>query len=172
MAEVYGFDEGWSAGWMRDRGLPVLSRDELAGQTGTFDVVSAIEVIEHVSEPVSVMTHIASLLKPGGLFFLTTGNAEPHRRRLDRWSYVQTDVHVAFFEPRTLARAYDRSGLVPYHVGFLPGHEDIIRYKVLKAMHIRSRHPIERLVPWSLVSRVVDRRHRVSAQPLARRPLA
>jgi SAM-dependent methyltransferase len=168
---TYGFDEGWSATWMQDHGLALLTRDQLDEYRGSFDVITAIEVLEHVSDPVAVMADISSLLKPGGLFFLTTGNAEPHRRRLTRWAYVHPDVHVAYFEPRTLARVYEASGLEPYSVGFLPGHDDIIRYKVLKTLRVRSSNWLERLMPWPLLSRIVDRRHRVSAQPLARRPV-
>lgn len=169
MPEVYGFDEGWPAQWMLDHNLPLLTRVDLETRVGTFDVVTAIEVIEHVSDPVAVATHIASLLKPGGLFLLTTGNAEPHRRRLASWSYVNPDVHVAYFEPRTLEALYDRSDLVPFAAGFLPGYEDIVRYKVLKVLRVSSRNWLERAIPWKLVSRIIDRRHKVTALPLARR---
>ena len=165
-----GFDEGFSAEWMTEHSLPVLSLDELAAREGTFDVVTAIEVIEHVTEPVAVMGQIASLLKPGGIFVLTTGNAEPHRDDLTSWSYVHPDIHIAYFEPRTLDALYRRCGLEPYDAGFVPGLDDVIRYKVLKTMGLRSQHAFERVVPWSVASHVVDRRHKVSAQPFARRP--
>jgi hypothetical protein len=108
------------------------------------------------------MTQIAALLKPGGVFFLTTGNAEPHSEALLRWSYVHPDAHVSYFEPRTLSELYKRVGLEPLEAGFLPGHEDIIRYKVLKTLRLRSRNAVERLLPWRTVSRIVDRRHRVT----------
>jgi SAM-dependent methyltransferase len=168
--DVYGFDDGWAAEWAGQNGIPFLRRDELAVHEGTFDVVSAIEVVEHVPDPLSLMTQIAALLKPGGVFFLTTGNAEPHRDALTRWSYVHPDVHVSYFEPRTLAEVYKRVGLEPLTGGFLPGYEDIIRYKVLKTLRLSSRNILERLVPWRLAGRVVDRRHKITAQPLARKP--
>ena len=146
--------------WMRDHHIPSLTAQELGEQAGTFDVITAIEVVEHLTDPVGAMGHIASLLKPGGHFFLTTGNAEPHRDRLERWSYVHPDVHVTYFEPRTLVEVYRRAGLESHAAGFLPGHADIIRYKVLKTMGIRNRNVLERMVPWRLVSRVVDRRRK------------
>ena len=170
VVDVHGYDDGFSARWMRDHSIPSLTADELGELSGTFDVITAIEVIEHLTDPVGAMTHIASLLKPGGHFFLTTGNAEPHRSHLDRWSYVHPDVHIAYFEPRTLAAVYERAGLEPVAAGFMPGLDDIIRYKVLKTIGVRNRNVIEQIVPWRLVSRVVDRRHKVSAQPHARRP--
>jgi SAM-dependent methyltransferase len=171
IAEAYGFDEGWGADWMASQGLPLLRRDELGAYEGTFDVITAIEVIEHVTDPVGVMTHVNSLLKPGGWFFLTTGNAEPHLRRLLNWSYVNPDVHVGYFQPRTLATVYEKAGLDAEYRGFLPGHDDIIRYKVLKTLRLHRRNPIERLLPWRVLAKPVDWRHRVTAHPLGRKPV-
>ena len=72
--------------------------------------------------------------------------------------------------PTSFAALYRRVGLEPFNIGFGPGFADIIRYKVLKTLRISSRNAVERIVPWTLASRLVDRRHRVTAQPLARRP--
>jgi hypothetical protein len=85
---------------------------------------------------------------------------------------VHPDVHVTYFEPRTLACLYERAGLEVVRGGFVPGLDDIIRYKVLKTIGVRNRNRFERLVPWPLASRLVDRRHKVSAQPYARKPLS
>jgi SAM-dependent methyltransferase len=171
MSEVYGFDEGYSADWMTQHGLPVLKESELIEHQGSFDVITAIEVIEHTVDPVGFMKQIATLLKPGGLFFLTTGNAQPHRDQLAKWSYVHPDVHVSYFEPSTLECLYERCNLEPVRAGFVDGYDDIIRYKVLKTLRVKSRNRLEGLVPWSAASRIVDWRHRVTQQPLAVRPI-
>jgi SAM-dependent methyltransferase len=166
--EVIGYDEGWPAAWMLAHGRSLATRHDLdCHHKSTFDVVTAIEVLEHVSDPVAVLTHISSLLKPGGLFFMTTGNAQPHRNRLAKWNYVNPDIHVSYFEPTTLAEAYRRAGLVPFFPGFLPGYDDIIRYKILKNLRVESRNRFEALLPWRAITRVVDYRHRITAHPLA-----
>jgi SAM-dependent methyltransferase len=60
--------------------VPLLSWDlddeGLAGKVGTFDLVVAIEVIEHVENPAAFLRTIASTLTPGGVAVLTTPNVE------------------------------------------------------------------------------------------------
>jgi 2-polyprenyl-6-hydroxyphenyl methylase / 3-demethylubiquinone-9 3-methyltransferase len=48
--------------------------EELAAEPRRFDVVSAMEVVEHVAEPTRFVATAASLLKPGGLFLSSTIN--------------------------------------------------------------------------------------------------
>ena len=75
------------------------------------------------------------LLKPSGIFFRTTGNSGPFSNRLLRWSYyVVPEVHISFFELRTLALCLTKTGFEPDHPGLVAGFEDIIQFKVLKAL--------------------------------------
>ena len=140
----------------------------LAALRGTLDIVTAIEVLEHVVDPLAELAKIRSLLRRDGLLFLTTGNAAPHRDKLPAWGYVIPEIHVSLFEPRTLATALERSGFVPIYPGYAPGWDDIIRFKILKTLRIKSTNAVERMVPWPLVSRFVDWRLRPSAQPIGR----
>jgi SAM-dependent methyltransferase len=168
---IFGYEDGYAADFLEAERIPRFSSAQLASQAGTFDVVTAIEVLEHSTDPNATLTQITSLLRPGGTVFLTTGNAEPFADRLTTWSYTAVpDVHVSFFEPTTLAGAMTRAGLEPLTPGYGPGFDDIIRYKVLKGLGVRRRSVWERLMPWPLVSRVVDRKYRVSAMPAGRRP--
>jgi len=48
--------------------------EELGAEERLFDVVSAMEVIEHVADPKSFVAAAASLVKPGGLFLASTLN--------------------------------------------------------------------------------------------------
>jgi SAM-dependent methyltransferase len=45
---------------------------DLAFPDGHFDVVSMLAVIEHIAEPEPVMAEVARVLRPQGLFVLTT----------------------------------------------------------------------------------------------------
>ena len=48
--------------------------EDLAAEPRRFDVVSAMEVIEHAADPKSFVAAAASLVKPGGLFLASTLN--------------------------------------------------------------------------------------------------
>lgn len=169
---VVGHETGWIADRARAAGVPMLTSQELSVREGQFDVITAIEVLEHVPDPIATLRQLKGLLKPGGTLFITTGNARPFRGRLPAWAYVVPEVHVSFFEPETLAAAMRHAGLEPSFPGFVPGFADIIRFKVLKNLRLRRRHTMERLVPWGLAARAIDARFGISAQPIANRPRA
>lgn len=51
--------------------------DYATAQAGTFDVITCLELLEHVPEPASVIAACKTLLKPGGHLFLSTINRNP-----------------------------------------------------------------------------------------------
>ncbi len=164
--DAVGFEEGWIRDKAAGYGIPFLDAGQLEAAEGTFDVVTAIEVLEHVPDPVAVLKQIRRLLKPGGLFFATTGNARPFRDRLLSWRYVRPEIHISFFEPETLARALELAGFRPEFPGFLPGFDDVIRFKFLKNLHRRRRAWVYQAVPWGVLTRLIDRRLQISGHPI------
>lgn len=54
------------------------SAEEIAAQEpGSFDVVTCLEMLEHVPDPASVVDACARLVKPGGKVFFSTINRNP-----------------------------------------------------------------------------------------------
>jgi 2-polyprenyl-3-methyl-5-hydroxy-6-metoxy-1,4-benzoquinol methylase len=168
--DATGYEQGWCVDLLRKSGVPTIDEDDFERYGERFDVVSGIEVIEHTPDPVSVLRTIRRLLKPGGVVFMTTGNAEPFHDRITGWRYVTPEVHISYFEPRTLARALQASGLDPEFPGYGPGWDDIIRYKLLMSLRRKWSSPLEGAVPWRLLARAVDARLKLSAQPVGRAP--
>jgi SAM-dependent methyltransferase len=164
---VAGFEEGWIAEEARRNNINILASADLDGLNGSFDIVTAIEVLEHVLHPNEVLSRIRKLLKPGGLFFCTTGNSAPFRRNLLEWGYVVPEVHVGFFNPKSMSAALERADFSVQAGRFLPGFEKIIRFKILKTLGFKRDSLVFNLVPWSIVSRVVDSKYRISELPMA-----
>jgi 2-polyprenyl-6-hydroxyphenyl methylase/3-demethylubiquinone-9 3-methyltransferase len=70
---------------------------------GRFDVVTCMEMLEHVPDPASVIRALADLLKPGGQVFLSTLNRTPMAFALG----IVGAEYVARLLPRGTHR-YDR----------------------------------------------------------------
>lgn len=162
-----GFEEGWIADQARGRGIPILKRSDLSALNGQLDVVTAIEVFEHIPDPVDCLKQIRALLKPGGLLFFTTGNAQPFRGNFFKWGYVRPEIHVSYFEPRTLDRALQAAGFRTEYPRAIPGFDDILRFKILKNLGRKKRSLAEKMLPWPWLTRLANWRYKIRAHPIA-----
>lgn len=72
VAKLHGLETGISVDYQR------ITVEELAEQQPeSFDVVTCLEMLEHVPSHASVIAACAKLLKPGGQLFLSTLNRNP-----------------------------------------------------------------------------------------------
>lgn len=164
--DIVGFDEGWAASLGREDGTQILTASELSETEGMFDFCSAIEVFEHIADPLAAFRQIRRVLKPGGILFLTTGNAKPWRSNLLNWGYTSCpDVHISFYEPETLELCMTESGLLPKRIDNFDLYSDIIKFKILKNIGLKNKKLLIDALPWKIISKMVDLRYQVSAQP-------
>lgn len=95
-----------------------------AGLKQTFDVVFALEIIEHVTDPAQFMTEVAALVKPNGLVIFSTLNRTAKSYTLGiiaaeyllRWVPAGTHRWKKFVKPSELARLARQAGLSPHHI--------------------------------------------------------
>ena len=163
---AHGFEQGSIAASALAVGIPMLSATALSEYTGSFDVVTAIEVLEHTVDPLAELKTIRGLLRPGGLLFLTTGNAAPFAARLTHWSYVVPEIHISFFEPGTLEYALNKCGFRPARVPADDGFDQILKFKVLKNLRVRRRNFLTDLIPASPLAAAAERKVRLSEHPV------
>lgn len=88
-------------------------------QPGRFDVLTCMEMLEHVPEPASTIGACAKLVKPGGWLFFSTLNRNPKSflfaivgaEYLLNLLPKGTHEYARFIRPSELARACRESGL-------------------------------------------------------------
>ena len=106
-------------------GQAVEYRLESSRETGArgevFDVVTCMEMLEHVADPAAVLRDIHALLKPGGWAFFSTINRTLKARLgavyaaeyLLRLVPQGTHQYDWFIKPAELSRMAERAGLTP-----------------------------------------------------------
>jgi SAM-dependent methyltransferase len=105
----------------RNKGLDVVSAADVLATfpEGHFDVATAFEVVEHVSNPGSEAQMLARVLRPGGLLYCTTPNFDSLTRRLlgPRWRVISYPEHLVYFTASTLANWLEPYGFRPLSIG-------------------------------------------------------
>jgi SAM-dependent methyltransferase len=170
--ELTGHDVGSYARLLATAdGFRILDPTQLAREPdASCDLISMVEVIEHLPQPLEPLRLAARLLKPGGLLLLTTGNLDSPvaRRQGIHYRYCAPEIHVSLFNPRCLATLYRQAGLEPCQVRY----HGAVQFKVLKTL--RHRPALRPLARFGLrlppVVRLVDWLYGVSAMPCAFKP--
>ena len=97
------------------------SSRETAARGEVFDVVTCMEMLEHVADPAAVLRDIHALLKPGGWAFFSTIN-RTLKARLGAVYAAEYLLHLVpqgthqydwFIKPAELSRMAERAGLAP-----------------------------------------------------------
>ena len=99
----------------------------LPDESGVFDVITCMEMLEHVTDPQLVIQHASRLLKPGGLLFLSTINRtiKAYASAIVAAEYVlnllprQTHDYEKFIKPSELAMMLRNVGLDMFSISGL-----------------------------------------------------
>jgi len=101
----------------RSVGCPVLFPEEAAAEwAGWADVVTLMNVLEHVSDPYALLVQLKRILKPEGLLLIDVPNNSVVSMRgslRQRWPELDLGEHINHFVPATLDRLLIRAGFVP-----------------------------------------------------------
>ncbi len=96
-----------------------ITAEGLVAEGASFDVVCAMEVVEHVRNMPALVASAAALVKPGGLLFVSTLNrtlksfalAIVGAEYILRWVPAGTHQWEKFITPRELMQAIETTGL-------------------------------------------------------------
>lgn len=92
--------------------VPARIVEEAGFPDASFDVVSLVEVLEHLADPVPVLRQANRVLRPDGLLYLQTPDLGCVEARLlkHRWVMLYVNSHWFFYSDRPLRRLLQRTG--------------------------------------------------------------
>lgn len=81
---------------------------------GPYDVVTLIDVIEHIANPLETLKHIRSILGRDGIIAVVTPDIGAFAARLFGWKWWHCRVaHIGYFNRRTLEYIFNKAGFRP-----------------------------------------------------------
>ena len=119
--EVYGTElSEESAKICSDKGISVQQVKIKEAQFGTemFDVITSFEVIEHINNPQEELSVFKSILRKGGLVYITTPNFNSLLRyRLgSSYNIITYPEHLSYYTTRTLKKVFAISGFKTFKI--------------------------------------------------------
>lgn len=106
----------WACRYGRERfGLTMLNEDILKVQLEpeSFDVILMSHVIEHLPDPVTIVSRLAHLLKPNGVLMICTPYSDSLGAKLfgRHWLYYLPNEHLHLFNDSSMTKVIESSGL-------------------------------------------------------------
>ena len=87
----------------RARNIEIVGADfdDIAKLSAEFDIVVAMDVIEHAENPAALLDSMSRAVRSGGLLMVSTGNTEswPWRMMGSRYWYCTVSEHISFINP-------------------------------------------------------------------------
>lgn len=119
VAELHTLESGVTVTYRR-----VAVETLAAEQPASFDIVTCMEMLEHVPDPASVVAACGRLVRPGGHIFFSTLNRNPKSylmaiigaEYLLRWLPRGTHEYGRFIRPAELGRWIRQAGLEISHL--------------------------------------------------------
>lgn len=99
----------------REKGINMYygSLHENCFDAESFDVITSLEVIEHINTPKNEIKSFKKLLRIGGLVYITTPNFNSLLRYKLKEKYINVIIypeHLSYYVPNTLNRAFTQCG--------------------------------------------------------------
>jgi SAM-dependent methyltransferase len=151
--EAWGIEPTPSAAAATAKGVRVVGGlDDPGLEAASFGLVTAFDIIEHLPQPMDLLTGARRLVAPDGYLVVETPNWASVGRRVKggRWAQVRPPEHINFFDPAALTALVRRAGFEPVLTD--TPHEGSINAAVLSLY----RGPWHRAVAQATVGRALQ----------------
>lgn len=102
------------------RGLNIITGDLLEAKfpSNHFEIITMLEVIEHLSEPMKYLEEIKRILSNDGTLIVSTPNVDYFLAKLrrEKWWGYKIIGHIHFFSIKTMSEMLDKLGLEIYRI--------------------------------------------------------
>jgi len=139
---------------------------------GNFDVITCMDVLEHLYEPREVLRKVCKWLKPGGIFYVFVPNVMSWEARIFRsyWYGLDLPRHLHHFSANSLAALATSVGLRQVHMGtppvcFLEESTQVLFDDLARRAGLRQA-PLDLTTKPGMAWRVVRKGLRISIEPL------
>ena len=99
----------------QDRDIRIIGNDFFGTpiESGTYGVITAMNIIEHMPDPGAFIRRAADSLGDGGILVIETGDVHSRYARLmgEYWGYYHLPEHVSFLSREVLVKLMQQSGL-------------------------------------------------------------
>ena len=97
-------------------GIPVEigTLEQARFEEASFDIITLWDVIEHLPNPHDTISYVSRFLKPGGFFFVSTGDiSSMYARTIGKhWHLMTPPEHLFFFTPDSISALLEEHGLI------------------------------------------------------------
>jgi 2-polyprenyl-3-methyl-5-hydroxy-6-metoxy-1,4-benzoquinol methylase len=86
--------------------------DQIRIPKSEFDVLTAWDVLEHLTDPMRTLKYFNKALKVGGFLFLETVNLDGRtaKQQGNNWHFYRPPKHLFYFSQETLSRYLNMAG--------------------------------------------------------------
>jgi cyclopropane fatty-acyl-phospholipid synthase-like methyltransferase len=121
--------------------------EELIEREERFDVITAFEVLEHLTEPVEFLLNAKRLLRPGGQIFCTVPNWESRTVQTSTRADWLPPIHLMFFSRPALQKLGEVAGFDEVSTGVirtdpLPTRPTAKLRWLTRRIRLQSREPL------------------------------
>jgi len=92
--------------------------DEINFEEESFDVITSFEVIEHITNPKTIVAEMYRILRKGGKCYITTPNFNSllRYRLKENYDVIEYPNHLGYFTKKTLNKLFSEEGFSIKHI--------------------------------------------------------